>query len=56
MTKKDYELIAQGLRVAQSVADPQPLVHQIYVRALAKRFSVENSRFDEERFIKAATR
>ena len=58
MTKKDYELIAQGLRLAGDVTkqsglyDPESALG-LAAAVLADSLAKENPRFNRELFIKA---
>lgn len=58
MTRKDYELIAEGIRNTRAKADFQGKAGDEETlaevsRSLAQLLKFENVRFDEDRFLKA---
>ena len=58
MTRKDYEIIAEGIRLTRSKADFQgtagdeETIQQV-ARTLAQLLKFNNVRFDEDRFLVA---
>ena len=52
MTKKDYELIAGSIKQALAGRDPS-IAEYALIRAVSIALSIDNSKFDEVRFLKA---
>jgi hypothetical protein len=54
MTRKDYELLAGGFRMAiNALDDPERIGAKLAATEIAHRLEGDNPRFDHERFLQA---
>lgn len=53
MTRRDYELIADVLRLTLAMGEVEPTVMRSLAIRFADRFAAGNERFDRERFVRA---